>query len=192
MDFLIHFGLDMKKYPHYASLFVMAALALAGCNDKESVAQAQESAKTTSAVEAKPTQAASEHAPAPASENQADSSGLPFPSDGCSQEASTSFFEWFVYADPKQREKYIAKELIGKVEPFKIGLVDYRWVYTGANSSGNELVEVTQKASPNAFDVTFVKAEFNDEDEVVKRIGKPGVYQFKLIDGCWKLTGEKS
>ena len=192
MDFLIHFGLDMKKYPHYASLFVMAALALAGCNDKESVAQAQESAKTTSAVEANPTQVASEHAPAPASENQADSSGLPFPSDGCSPEASTSFFEWFVYADPKQREKYIAKELIGKVEPFKIGLVDYRWVYTGANSSGNELVEVTQKASPNAFDVTFVKAEFNDEDEVVKRIGKPGVYQFKLIDGCWKLTGEKS
>ena len=182
----------MKKYPHYASLFVMAALALAGCNDKKSVAQAQESAKTTSAAQAKPAQAASEHTPTSASENQADSNGLPFPSDGCSQEAHSSFFEWFVYADPKQREKYIAKELMGKVEPFKIGLLDYRWVYTGANSSGNELVQVTQKASPNAFDVTFVKAEFNDEDEVVKRIGKPGVYQFKLIDGCWKLTGEKS
>ena len=182
----------MKQHPYYVSLFVMGALALAGCNDKESVAQAQESVKTTSAVQANPAQAASEHAPAPASENQADSSGLPFPSDGCTQEAHSSFFEWFVYADSKQREKYIAKELMGKVEPFKIGLLDYRWVYTGANSSGDELIEVTQKASPNAFDVTFVKAEFNEEDEVVKRIGKPGVYQFKLIDGCWKLTGEKS
>ena len=185
----------MRLKVKYILPITLSFMFLAGCQaENPSAASVDQNASSKARENKTDTSSASEQTrqnEAKTMNEQVQSSDpIEFPADACTQEGYRSFFEAFVRSDAV-RKKYTSPELIGKVEPFKIALDDFRWTYSGKDNTGNELLDVSIDHQVDAFKVSFVKAEFNDEDEVVKRLGTPGVYEFKFIDGCWKLTGEQ-
>lgn len=118
----------------------------------------------------------------------AQASATELPSDACTQEGYWSFFEAFARS-PKIRQTYTDDNVRDAINPFRIGLMDYQWVYVEADQGqARETLSLKETRSGNNFRVEYVRAEFGPDDEVVKTHGKPGVYEFQFKAGCWRLT----
>jgi hypothetical protein len=127
------------------------------------------------------------------------------PEEACTLEGYWTFFESFAgspdvqkaYTSPKiELRNYtdngntISKVNKGKYDYFRIGLVDYQWVYLepGKNESNYDRLQLEKLLKENTFRVDYRKAEFDDDDEIIKTFGEPGAYVFEFRDGCWNLT----
>ena len=132
---------------------------------------------------------------------------MPVPDNLCDPEDGSVFFDGYL-ASEDVRKRYTAEEvevydaenpskLLRKVraaelEPFKIAIYDTRWVRTPetAGASQPQRVEIRQSQQGKQFRVDYVNADYGDDDEVVKRFGRPGANQFEFDNGCWRLTRE--
>ncbi len=131
--------------------------------------------------------------------------GRPMSAEACTLEGHAAFLESFArdekvratYTSPQMRIRDFNKldtdaNLIerGKYDQFKIGLMDYRWVYLDPARDENsyERLEVKQKRTGDTLRVDFVKGEFDAEDNLVRTQGKPRAYIFEFKQGCWYLT----
>ena len=122
--------------------------------------------------------------------------------DACTQKGYWSFFESFVKSEVIRNShtspmvevrSYSTQEKIeGKYDQFKIGLVDYQWVYLNPakNESNYDSLDLKEKLIGNTFRVDYQKAEYGADDELLKTFGDPGAYLFELKDSCWRLTQE--
>ncbi len=125
-----------------------------------------------------------------------------FSAEDCTQKGYSSFFEAFVKSDSIKKSHTAPlvkifsyskkKEIPGKYDGFKIGLVDYTWVYADATKDASDLqtLSLKQTAIGNSLRVDFQKAEFGADEEIVKTFGQPGAYVFEIQNGCWQLTQE--
>lgn len=109
------------------------------------------------------------------------------PADACTLEGYWSFFESFARSAPI-RQAHTAVPLRASLEPFRIALVDDRWVYAGSDAQGREFLDLQEHRQDRRFTVEYVRAEFDAEDEVVSTSGTPGTYTFDYLEGCWQLT----
>lgn len=112
--------------------------------------------------------------------------GLEIPADACTLEGYWSFFEAFVRS-PKMRRVHTASGLRDVVEPFRISLVDDRWVYAGPGAKGDELLDLQERRQGRRFEVEYIRATFDEADEVVSTEGSRASYTFEHADGCWRL-----
>lgn len=120
----------------------------------------------------------------------------------CTQKEYASFFEKFTRSDAIRKTHTASKvkifsysgkkEIPDKYSGFKIGLVDYSWVSKDATKEVGEFrtLNLKQTATGNSFRVDFQKAEFGDDEEIIKTFGEPGAYVFEMQNGCWQLTQE--
>lgn len=111
------------------------------------------------------------------------------PADACTYEGYWSFFEAFVQS-PEVRAAHTADAARAALRPFRIALVDNRWYYVdeGHGMHERQPLDLKETHDGGMFRVEYVRAEFDDDDEVVKTYGRPGAYVFNYVDGCWQLT----
>ncbi len=124
----------------------------------------------------------------------------------CEQEGYQTFFDSFVHSESVRKShtartvqvrNYTHGKLINaEFSGFKIGTLDYSWVYQDTTSDNDNPVRLNLKIinSDNSFRVEFQKAEFeyrgDGEEELIRTYGSSGAYLFELQDGCWRLTTE--
>jgi len=128
------------------------------------------------------------------------------PAEACvkSEEGFSEFLGLFVQ-DRRVRESHSAPMIgvgdikrpdetadvvaLQQIEPFRIALVDGRWVYEEPGKPSGELarVDISRTLDGEAMRVEFVRAEFSAEDDVLRTIGDPEVYEFAFRKGCWQL-----
>lgn len=122
--------------------------------------------------------------------------------EACTQKGYWSFFEQFVkseairktHTSPKvELRSYSGKAKIeGQYEQFKIGMYDNTWIYIDPIKKTEKVqrLELKDEVSGNTFRVNYQKAEFGSDEQLLKKIGKPGAYVFELQNACWRLTQE--
>jgi len=122
--------------------------------------------------------------------------------EACTQKGYQAFFESFVRSDairkshtsPNVEIRSISdnKPIKAKYDQFKIGLVDYVWIFLDPKKdiSNYEQLDLKEKIIGSTYRVDYQRAEFGADDEVIKTYGAPGAYLFEIQDGCWRLTKE--
>lgn len=117
------------------------------------------------------------------------SSSSVLPDDACTYDGYWTFFEAFVQS-PEVRAAHTADVARAAIRPFRIALVDDRWYYVDEGKAGQarQPLDLKENREGGMFRVEYVRAEFDDDDEVVKTYGRPGAYVFNYVDGCWQLT----
>jgi hypothetical protein len=174
--------------------FLLASCQQAGSHAPSSTGPADVSSVATMQEPCKATRA-------PAADEQ------DLPAEACvkSEEGFSEFFGHFVQ-DRKVRESHSApmievgdikkddetKNVVAsdQIEPFRIALVDSRWVYEEPGKPPGELarVDTNRTLDGNTMRVEFVRAEFSSEEDVLKTMGDPEAYIFAFRKGCWQLT----
>lgn len=127
----------------------------------------------------------------------------------CAQDKYRQFFEDFVelvdackgyvsdeveVLDAKNPARKLGMIPREQYDGFRIGVVDSRWVYTNSPVSNPEdapTFDVNVKhIDDETFRVDYVKANFDADDRMLNKYGKPGAYIFKHRDRCWLLAAE--
>jgi hypothetical protein len=191
---------NFLKNMNYWNALLLSAFFIVGCKpspaikDQNVLAPEDRSATGDQAI------------PGPEKENLLTTNDLPvgssiLPSEACTLEGYWSFFEVFVkseevrkiYTSPEiQILRYSDESAITSKQNdyFRIGLVDYQWVYLDPtkDESNYDRLDLKKDLKSTRFRVDYRKAEFDDNDELVKTFGEPGAYVFEFRDGCWNLT----
>ncbi|KQQ55597.1 hypothetical protein IFR09_00940 [Pseudomonas syringae] len=121
----------------------------------------------------------------------ADPSRPAMPAQACEKTADGfgTFFETFV-TDPALREAYSAPTVHRPAEPFRVALVDSRWVFDEPEKDASDLVRIKLDlvADGERMRADFIKAEFSADDEVIRTLGAPQAYLFEYRQHCWQLV----
>lgn len=154
----------------------LSAGALAACSVPSAQSVASDQANGTSIIESS------------VGEQGSQAAVLELPSDACTLEGYWSFFEAFAQSS-EVRQAYTDANVRRAINPFRITLADNQWVYAQtAEGRGRDTLTLQETRIGNTFRVEYVRADFGPDDEVVRTHGKPGVYEFRFKDGCWRLT----
>jgi hypothetical protein len=189
-----------KHNTHYLIALFLTVILIVGC--KPSPAINDQRVVTTEAQRAAEPKviAVPDKAGLPTTNDMPVSSSI-LPAEACTLEGYWSFFEAFVqsqevrkiYTSPQIQVRRYSDESAATSKQhdyFRIGLVDYQWVYLddSKDESNYDRLDLEKTLKNKRFRVDYRKAEFDGDDELVKTFGEPGAYVFEFRDGCWNLT----
>lgn len=110
------------------------------------------------------------------------------PADACTTDGFWSFLEVFARS-PGIRDAYTEASARSAINPFRIALSDNQWSYVdGERTPPARRLALSETRKGESIRVDYAVAEFGPDDEVLSRPGPSGVYEFRFVDGCWRLV----